>query len=185
MPILWQPNEGKHSSIYIHHPTNPNPRGNLLKSQEHVQVTLRHTQTYVSTWCNACWWYESDNLHTNPSVSQRTRTFTNHHPTYIHPPPTNYPTCTQKTTQRPINHHVHSISPPASFNIHLSTVLTSHHQKEYSAARKHAIASRYRIRAKQALWNLIRKSRNSRPKRAWHLITISRTNSVHQKAWHL
>ncbi len=51
--ILWQPKEGKHSSNYIHHSTNPNPRVNLHESQGHVQVTLRHPQTYVSTWCNA------------------------------------------------------------------------------------------------------------------------------------
>jgi hypothetical protein len=53
--ILGQPIEGKHSSKYIHLATNPNSRVNLLESQEHVQVTLRHPQLYVSTWCHACW----------------------------------------------------------------------------------------------------------------------------------
>ncbi len=74
--ILWQPNEGKPLSNYIHYATNTNFRINLLESQEHVQVTLCHPQTYVSTWChNACWWqcmlvtHESNNVHTNPSVS--------------------------------------------------------------------------------------------------------------------
>ena len=33
----------------------PKPRMNLLQSQSHVQVKLRHPQTYVSTWCNTCW----------------------------------------------------------------------------------------------------------------------------------
>ncbi len=34
------------------------------------------SNTHVSTWCHACRWHESDNFHTNPSVSQRTRTCT-------------------------------------------------------------------------------------------------------------
>ncbi len=32
-------------------------------------------RTSVSTWWHACWWHASDYFHTNPSVSQRTRTF--------------------------------------------------------------------------------------------------------------
>jgi hypothetical protein len=105
--ILWQPKKPNN----IHHATNPNPRVNLLESQEHVQVTLRHPQRYVSTWCYACW-HESDNFHTKPFVSQRTRTFTyyRHHRTYIHISPTNHPTCTHKTTQRlnkPFQHPPH------------------------------------------------------------------------------
>jgi hypothetical protein len=45
--ILWQHKEGKHSSNYIHHSNNPNPRMNLLESQKHVQVTLRHPQSNI------------------------------------------------------------------------------------------------------------------------------------------
>ncbi len=45
------------SSNYIHHSTNQTPRANHLEPQEHVQVTLRHPQTNVSTWCNACRWH--------------------------------------------------------------------------------------------------------------------------------
>ncbi len=99
--IMCQRKEGKHSSNYIHH----SPRVNPLESQEHVQVTLRHPQTYISTWYSACWWHESNNFHTNPSVSQCIRICTNHHhhKTYTHPPPTNHPNCIHKTTQRPIS----------------------------------------------------------------------------------
>ena len=53
-----KPKEGKHSSNCINHFTNPNPRVKLLESQEHVQATLRYPQTYISTWCNTCWWHE-------------------------------------------------------------------------------------------------------------------------------
>ncbi len=78
--ILWQPKEGKtFFKLITSRPPTQTPRVNLLASQEHVQITLRHPQTYVSTWCNACWWHESDNFHTNPYVSQRTRTCTDHH----------------------------------------------------------------------------------------------------------
>jgi hypothetical protein len=160
MPILWQPNEGKHSSIYIHHPTNPNPRGNLLKSQEHVQVTLRHTQTYVSTWCNACWWHESDNLHTNPSVSQRTRTFTNHHPTYTHPPPTNQPTCKHKTTKPSctlnLPHPSTSTSPPSLHHTVLKRKFgTQKSMKSYqeiaSGPKKHEISYAKLVTAQRSM----------------------------------
>ncbi len=82
------PKKEKHSSNYIHHTTNPNTRVDLLASQEHVQVTLRHPQTYVSNSCHACRWHTKQTTSTQTLLSQdATRTSANHHPkTYIHFP---------------------------------------------------------------------------------------------------
>ncbi len=116
--IMWQPKEGK-TLFKLHHTSplhQPKPRLNLLESQEHIQVMLCHPQTYVSTWCNACWRHEwmlvtrIRQLPHEPFFSQRTRTFTNHHhPTHIHPRQ-QITQLAHKITQRPINHRVHSIS---------------------------------------------------------------------------
>jgi hypothetical protein len=57
------------SPNYIHHCTKPNPQMSLLQSQNHVQVTLSHPQTYVSTWSNVCCSHESDNFHKKQSCT--------------------------------------------------------------------------------------------------------------------
>jgi hypothetical protein len=97
----------------FHQPKPPMNHNSMIRSR---QV---HLQTYVSTLCNACWWHELHNVHTNPSASQRTHTFTKHHPTHIHPPPTNHSTCTHKN-------HATTNNLPHPFNIHLTSVLISH-----------------------------------------------------------
>ncbi len=134
----------------MHHATNPNPRLNLLSL-----ITNKSGHVMCK---NACWSQESDNCHTNPSVSQPTHICTNHY----------YPNLCSFPANEPPNLHTqkHATSNKPSCtlnvarpNIHVSTILTSHHQKENSAAKKHKSSSRHLITAVQA-WNLICKARN-------------------------
>jgi hypothetical protein len=102
-----------------------------------ILISIIANTTYYNAFFNTTSLPSLD--HTNPSVYQRTRTFTNHHhPTYIHPPPTNHPTCTHRL-------------PHSSFDIHFSTVLTSHHQVIASRPKKHEISSSNRITAKKSM----------------------------------
>ncbi len=167
--ILWQPEVGKRSAYFIHHSTNPNPRVNLLES----------------TWCNACWWHASDNFHSNPSFFQRNRTFTNHHhPTCIHPPPT--------------NHRAHSISRILQHQpLHRPYITPSKRkfgsQKAWNLTKKqarndpkmHKISSGYLVRKLRSKKHKPLKDISHNGQIAWNLISKSHKKIVQQKAWNL
>jgi hypothetical protein len=48
-------------------PSTPPPNWTLTIARVHV--TSSHSLIYVFAWCNACWWYEWEKFHTNPSIS--------------------------------------------------------------------------------------------------------------------
>ena len=115
-------------------------------SQTLEGTSLNHKSMFRSRYVILKHTYRLDVMHagdTNQTTSTQTLLFPNAltltlalAPTTtqvpIHPPPTNHPTCTLKTTQRPMY-----MQSPTSLNTHLSTVLTSHHQKEKFGSQKH------------------------------------------------
>jgi hypothetical protein len=169
-------------------------------------VILKHT--YVSTWCNACWWHESDNLHTKPfclPTHSHLHLTTTTQPTFI-PPPTNPPT-NLKTTQRPRNHRVRSISrilqhPPLHRPYIAPSITKFGSQKACNLIRKarngptkHDISSGYLVRkvCSNKAQKLTRTSQNGKKARnlTWKVCSTTRLTSeghlitARKKAWNL
>ncbi len=168
---------------------SPKKANKIHTSAQRKDSTSRHPQTYVSSNIRILkhtypQTYVSSNYYANPSVSQRTRTCTNHHPTFIHPPPTNHPTCIDKTTHRLISHRVHWIyrilHHPTLHHPYITPSKRkfckkkSHNGKRRMKSTCHEISWGERAWNLIRAWNCIRKSHNGQ--KAWNIIRTSHKN---------